>query len=256
VAVFAHPIDQTSKTGRDEDYLQFLGHYTATRGIIGEAWNSENMNTFVDRLPSTKVAREKKCKEALWLKADGHLCVWFSFAGIDVVQKPGTLLEEGYDCDIELGRGRGKRRGRKPAPHWPNKKRRPNPDAGLEGESEGTATEKKSVLQALYKTRRSCDGSSGGKRIGCKPSPHRRNKKSRRNPDVGSEGGIKGKVTEKSRRYRPTIRLEIRVMVAPAAKGEAANLPHIGQKRRFGGIERQGWGGKSRLRLLKRGLCH
>jgi hypothetical protein len=45
-------------------------------------------------------------------------------------------------------------------------------------------------------------------------------------------------------------------MVAPAAKGEAANLPHIGQKRRVRGFEMQGWGGKSRLRLLKKGLCH
>jgi hypothetical protein len=90
VAVFAHPIDESSKTGRDEENLQFLGHYTAVGQTTGFTWSDSSIEKFAVNLPGKGEGTSARVKEALWLKADGNIRATFRFAGIDETNVHGN----------------------------------------------------------------------------------------------------------------------------------------------------------------------
>ena len=94
VAVFAHPIDEMSRTGRDEQHLHFLGHYTAHTAEIGNNWDTKKIIDYATHLPSHKQGKTGKAKEALWLQADGNIRAFFKFAGIDCVNFDGNVGDD------------------------------------------------------------------------------------------------------------------------------------------------------------------
>ena len=63
-------------TGRDEDNLQFLGHYTPAGSTTGHTWSDKAIVKFAENLPGKKGGKNRT-KEALWLQADGNICVTF-----------------------------------------------------------------------------------------------------------------------------------------------------------------------------------
>jgi hypothetical protein len=87
VALFAHPIDSASRTGRDEESLQFLGHYTAVGEKTGHTFSDDEIVSFATNLPGVRKESSGRVKEALWLKAAGSIRVTFRFSGIDETQK-------------------------------------------------------------------------------------------------------------------------------------------------------------------------
>jgi hypothetical protein len=54
IALFAHPVDDKSPTGRDEVNLQFLGHYSALKTHIGNDWSDDKILRYVRNLPGKK----------------------------------------------------------------------------------------------------------------------------------------------------------------------------------------------------------
>ena len=104
VALFAHPLDATSVTGRDEKKLQFLGHYTATGSTTGNNWTDKKIVEFATNLPG-KGHDKARVKSALWLKADGCIRATFRFAGIDSTSTPENTPAATSDCQTDGGGG-------------------------------------------------------------------------------------------------------------------------------------------------------